>query len=96
MPVELTEDALHAVLQSAPGVTSTHTVLVDASEMRSYTSEARSRFIAFARGLPRHTRLGVITGNTMWRMVIAAMALAASREIRVFSDRVTARSWSGT
>jgi hypothetical protein len=95
MPPALTAEGLEAILSSARGVDAAHTVVVDASEMRDYTPEARSRFIQFARALPRRTRLGIITKNPMWRIVIAAMGLAASREIRVFPDLVGARAWQG-
>jgi hypothetical protein len=93
MPNALTLEALEQILAEAR-VEDATTVVVDASEMRNYTPDARSRFIQFARALPPRTRLGVVTDNTMWRMVISAMALAASREIRVFPDRVAARVWT--
>jgi hypothetical protein len=93
MPEALTEESLEAILTASSGVASAHTVIVDALAMRRYTGEARARFVRFARSLPPGTRLGVVTGNAMWRIVISAMALAAAREIRVFPDRAAAQAW---
>ncbi|MFK7984842.1 MAG: STAS/SEC14 domain-containing protein [Sandaracinaceae bacterium] len=70
-------------------------VVVDCRAMTGYSTEARERFVAWFRG-HRHAipRTAVVTDNTLWHMVVRAMALASQQEMRPFADLQEAKAWA--
>ena len=92
----LTEDVLQEAL--------THTehrigsgsrgLIVECSMMTSYTPEARALFVKWNR---EHkgalTHVAVVTIKPMWRLVVSAMSLASTQEMRAFNRLADARSW---
>lgn len=92
LPEALTVESLEATLTRDLGPTPPRCdrIVFDATGMQTYTSDARAEFIRFVRGLPKETRIGVVTDRPLWRMMLSAMSLAASREIRVYSTRAEA------
>lgn len=71
-----------------------HRVLVDCLAMTSYDSEARSRFIRWGReSVQRLDRVAILTTNTLWHMIIRAMALASGVQMRPFAQSADAQTW---
>jgi len=69
-------------------------LLVDALNMTDYDNAARDAFVRFgAEQRKRVRRIAIVTGNRLWMMVIAAMALASGQIMRGFTTREAANAW---
>jgi len=69
-------------------------LLVDCQRMTGYDAGARSHFVRWnQQHRARVGRVAIVTDNRLWRMVIAAMSLASSREMRAFATPELARAW---
>ena len=69
--------------------------MVDCSAMTGYDTEARVAFVDWARSnRKRLARIAIVTNNALWHMVISAMRLASSTEMKAFSDVGPARAWA--
>jgi hypothetical protein len=69
-------------------------LLVDARAMSGYEPAARSLFIDWAsRHRARLRRVAILTDNTLWKAVVAAMSLAARKPMRTFATAEDAGSW---
>jgi hypothetical protein len=69
-------------------------LIVDCTTMTSYDLAARGVFVEWnkaSRGSLR--RLAILTTNSLWRMVISVMALAAGTEMKPFGRRSDALDW---
>ncbi len=69
-------------------------LLLDCRTMTGYDGEARAHFVEWNTAHRRRVeRVAVVTGNTLWHMVVSAMSLASRQEMRAFSELDPARSW---
>jgi hypothetical protein len=97
LPLHLTGETLARAIGSiGDDLGTARTIIFDALGMKDYTPEARNTFIDIVRDLAPGTRVAVVTDRPMWRIVISAMALAAAREIRVFTARRAAEAYAKT
>lgn len=72
-----------------------HPVIVDASAMSGYEEDARSRFVDWSRRhRDRIAGIAIVTDRLMWRMVISAMSVASTQEMRAFDSLDAARAWT--
>lgn len=67
-------------------------ILVDASEMISYDLDARHAFVEWIREAAP-SKVAILTERGMWRMVIAAMGMAATVPMQAFGERDAAERW---
>lgn len=69
-------------------------LLIDCSQMTSYDREARTFFVDWHR---EHRKIidavAIVTDNMLYRMIIAAMAMASEQTMRAFDDVSTAQTW---
>jgi hypothetical protein len=71
-------------------------LLVDVSEMTGYENDARSMFVSWNAAHREHvTAVAIVTTNTLWAMVIAAMSLASRQKMKCFPTRSSAETWCG-
>jgi hypothetical protein len=69
-------------------------LLIDASQMTGYTSEARNAFVEWHRShKARCARVAIVTDRKLWHMVIRAMGVASGQPMHPFTDRASAESW---
>ena len=69
-------------------------LLVDCSTMTSYDLGARGVFVEWNKASRSSLRrVAILTTNSLWRMVISVMALAAGTEMKPFSSRSEALKW---
>jgi hypothetical protein len=62
--------------------------------MTGYDADARQRFVDWNRDCLLHVpRVAVVTTNPFWHLVVSAMGLAAGKQIKPFSDKMTAIDW---
>jgi hypothetical protein len=93
----LTKAALERELLSLePDLTngSNRAVLVDCTAMQAYDLDARSTFTQWlSRHRARLSRVAIVTPNTMWHLVVSAMALASRTRLKAFMTLDEARHW---
>lgn len=69
-------------------------LLFDCQPMTGYDKAARDRFIDWHRTSRGSLgRVGIVTRNSLWYVVISAMSLAAGRPMKAFSSVVAAEHW---
>ncbi len=94
----LTAESLRAALADAERELATHdekaALLVDVTAMTGYESEARTLFVAWNDAhRDRVVAVAIVTTNSLWVMVIAAMSLASQQKMKSFSTFPLAASW---
>jgi hypothetical protein len=69
-------------------------VLLDCREMTGYDLDARHAFVSWnERVRGRLLGVAILTGNPLWRMVIAAMSMASRVPMKPFADEQSALAW---
>jgi hypothetical protein len=69
-------------------------LIVDILKMTGYDQEARAHYIGWQNTYRyRIKRVAVVTDKALWRMVIAAVGLAAGGEMRSFDSEAKAATW---
>jgi hypothetical protein len=69
-------------------------LLVDCLHMTSYDTDARAYFVDWHRRMgPRIARTAVVLDQPLWRIVVAAMGLAAQRPMASFGSVREAEAW---
>ena len=69
-------------------------LIVDILAMTGYDQEARAHYIGWQNTYRyRVKRVAVVTDKALWRMVIAAVGLAAGGEMRSFDTETKAMKW---
>ncbi len=93
----LTSEALNAALlePAAALESSPAALIVDCRDMDGYDTGARETFVNWNRTW-RHriTRVAVITDKTLWHVVVSAMALASSQQMKAFRSAEEAELWA--
>lgn len=94
----LTSDALASELATATRLlcasSGTVNLIVDCTRMTGYDLGARGVFVEWNRAnRGRVRRVAILTSNSLWRMVISVMSLAATVEMKPFEDRDEAMKW---
>jgi hypothetical protein len=90
----LTRNNLEAALGGVDQRGGAYRLLLDALAMTGYDLEARHAFVAWnRRNRSGVDRVAIVTERTMWRAVIAAMALASGQDMRAFTSPEGARDW---
>lgn len=69
-------------------------LIVDARRMTGYDTEARTAFVSWiGEHRSRLLAIAILTSNTVWRMVIGAMALASGTRMKPFAEPGEAEAW---
>lgn len=69
-------------------------LVIDADEMTGYDNDARALFVSWNEAhRDRIAAVAVVTTNTLWVMVIAAMSLASRQKMKGFATRAAALAW---
>jgi hypothetical protein len=69
-------------------------LIIDCRHMPGYDREAREAFVQWNKARRDLLRgVAIVTDNTMYRMVIGAMSLAASVDMKAFDTDEKAASW---
>jgi hypothetical protein len=68
-------------------------LVVDIVKMTGYDSAARAKYIQWHQKHRSRLVVAVVTTNPLWRMVIAAVALAATGRMRAFDSMPAAVGW---
>lgn len=72
-------------------------LLVDCSDMRDYTPEARELFIDWNRAHKKDIlAVAVVSRRNLWQLVVSTMALASAQRMRSFESVEAAESWLST
>jgi hypothetical protein len=88
-------ECLAALTQRLPGTPGP--ILIDCRRMQGYELDARHAFVHWnAENRPRITRVGIVTDNRLWWMVINAMSLASGQPMKGFATPEEAAAWAGT
>lgn len=93
----LTETSLAASLATLTPILSTSVgpVLIDCRRMTSYDLAARHAFVRWSADTRGHvTRVGIVTENHLWWMVITAMSLASGQDMKGFAEPEQAEAWA--
>lgn len=91
----LTAAALQTALDALPR--DTRRVLIDAREMTGYDREARDLLVGWAAENGwRLEKVGVLTTNPFWRLVVTGMAAASRQNMKAFATRDEADTWLRT
>jgi hypothetical protein len=93
----LTDEVLENALAQATErlATGPRPLVVDCQTMSTYTREARNLFVKWNQDHKANiTRVAIITRKPMWKIVISAMALASTQEMRAFPDLRSAQRWA--
>jgi hypothetical protein len=70
-------------------------LLIDCRKMTDYDLAARHAFVRWnATHRHRITRVGIVTENRLWWMVINAMSLASGQAMKGFATLEQAASWA--
>lgn len=64
--------------------------------MTDYEREARDAFVEWGRSRTRMKRVAIVVKKPVWRMVISAMSIASSRDMRAFDTIEAATKWLET
>jgi ABC-type transporter Mla MlaB component len=95
----LTEDSLARALEPVTADIErgcTVALLIDCLKMTGYDSAARALFVTWNgrfRGSVVH--VAIVTDNSLWHMLVSAMALASGRSMRVYDRLADAQAWLG-
>ena len=88
----LTANNLSAALEGVERKTAR--LLVDATTMTDYEREARTVFVEWSRKRKKTLeRIAIVVSKPVWRMVIGAMSVAASMDMRAFETVAEATAW---
>jgi len=69
-------------------------LLFDCLSMTGYDKAARERFVEWHRTSRGHLgRVGIVTSNSLWYVVVSAMSLAAGHPMKAFNSVIAAESW---
>jgi hypothetical protein len=94
LTVSSLERALAPVLRQVLGAALHANLLFDCQTMTGYDKAARERFIDWHRTSRGHLgRVGIVTRNSLWYVVISAMSLASGHPMKAFSSIDAAERW---
>lgn len=101
LDAHLSHDFLEARLNEATthldGAAKQSGLVVDCLNMPGYDREARDLFVNWNKAhRDRLVGVAVVTTNPMYRMVIGAMSLASSQQMKAFSTEEEANQWLRT
>jgi hypothetical protein len=89
----LTRNALVAALPRE--VPAGSTMIVDTTAMTSYDSNARTEFVDWnSRNKKTLSRVAVVTNKPLWRVIVAAMAVASGQNLKAFTNQAEAERWA--
>jgi hypothetical protein len=97
LKVEQVQEKLGAVQPDIDERSGAIALIVDATQMTGYDTEARKAFVAWnSEYKPKITSVAIVTNKPLWHMVIRAMSLASSQLMRPFHTREEAERWVGS
>jgi len=88
------ERALEPTAMQLRSAATNANLLFDCLAMTGYDKAARERFVEWHRASRGHLgRVGIVTSNSLWYVVVSAMSLAAGHPMKAFNSVIAAESW---